>query len=150
MTTTQKQRWANKAARLRVWADKADAAAQAINARWDAERKDIAFLTQPGRIIARKKFHADTQRAFELTKKAKAFRAKAENLDRMATTNAGDAAARHQAANEAMIGAVQVGDVVDSVYGKLPVTKVNRKTLVLQSRFGLVRIEAHLCRKVAA
>lgn len=150
MTTCQKDRWASKAARLLVWADKAEAAAEALADRWAEQRKDIAFLTQPGRIIARERLHADMERAGLLTQKAKAFRAKAKNLSRMATTNAGDALARHRAEDQAVINAVLVGDIVDCVYGKLRVAKVNRKSLTLDGRFGQVRIDAHLCRKIAA
>ena len=150
MTATQKDRWASKAAKYTAWADSAEAAAQALHDRWAEQRKDIAFLTQPGRIVARERFHADTQRAFELTRKAEAFRAKASNLHRMAAADAGEALARHRAEDEAVIAAVSVGDTVDCVYGRLRVAKVNRKSLTLEGRFGPLRIDAHLCRKVAA
>lgn len=150
MTTTQKDRWASKADRLVIWADKAEAAAEELNAKWAEQRKDIAFLTQPGRIIARERFYADMERVHALAQKAKAFRAKSANLTRLATTNAGDALARHRAEDQAVINAVSVGDIVESVYGKLRVAKVNRKSLTLEGRFGLVRIDAHLCRKIAA
>ena len=150
MTTSQKTRWASKAEQLLVWAEKAEAKAETLMSKWAEQRKDVAFLTQPGRIIARERFHADTQRAFELSQRAKAFRVKAANLSRMATTNAGDALARHKAEDQAVINSVSVGDIVDCVYGKLRVAKVNRKSLTLDGRFGQVRINAHLCRKVAA
>lgn len=148
--TDQKTIWANQAARYTVAADKAQAAAEAIYAAHEKYRGDIAFFTQPGRIIERERFHARTERAFELSNRAKRLREKAANLTRLATTNAGDALARHKAADQAVISAVSVGDMVSCVYGNVTVVKINRKSLLVQGRFGAVKIDAHLCKKLAA
>lgn len=145
----QKARWAAKAAKYSEWAAKAQAQADALHASGEKYRGDVAFFTQPGRIVERDRHHARMQRAYELGQKAKRFREKAANLGRLANANAGDAAARHEAERQAVIAALQVGDFVDCVYGRCEVVKINRKSLRLQGRFGQVVIDAHLCKKVA-
>lgn len=150
--TDQKSRWASKAAKYREWAGKAQARAVELYAPVEARRGDVAFFTQPGRIVERERMHARTQRAWEESQKARRMNEKAGNLERMATTNAGDALARHQAEDAAITAAVKAGDFVSCVYGnRCEVVKVNRKSLALRSQFGgTVRIDAHLCRKVEA
>jgi hypothetical protein len=148
--TDQKSRWAAAARGYRGRADKARAQAEAIVAGHEKYRGDVAFWTQPGRIIERDRMHARSLKAYELGQKAKRLDEKAANLERLATTNAGDAAARHQAERDAVTATVRVGDLVDSVYGVREVVKVNRVTLGLSSPFGGLTIDKSLCRKVPA
>ena len=146
--TDQKARWAAKAAKYREWADKAEAQAVALNADREYYRGDVAFWTQPGRLIARERMHAKSIRAYEMSQKAKKFCERATNLERMATTNSGDAAARYEAERVEIRSALKVGDFVDCAYGVCEVAKINTKTLKLKGRFGFVNHDMHLCRKV--
>ena len=148
--TDQKTRWAAKAARYREWAVKAEDRAEQLYAPALARRGDVAFFTQPGRIVERERIHAKTERAYEESLKAKRLNERAANLERLATTNAGDAAVRHEAERQAVIGALSIGDRVDCIYGRCEVVKINRKSLRVLSRHGRpLNIDAHLCRKVA-
>ena len=144
----QKDKWAAKAAQYRAWADKAQSQAEAIVAGHEKYRGDVAFWTQPGRIVDRDRMHARSLKAYALGQKARKFNEKAANLERLASTNAGDAAAKHQAKRDQISATVKVGDFVESVYGVREVVKVNRVTLGLASPFGGLTIDKSLCTKV--
>ena len=130
MTTTQKQLWANRAAKYEAAAKaNLEKAAALVDARSPYER-DIAFLTQPGMLRERDKMRDRFRREHELRAKAEYQAAKAENLRIMASRNKGDAEAARQAKREATV--VAVGDIVDSLYGRRVVVKVNAKTVRLE------------------
>ena len=139
---TQKDRWAAKAEKRRAWAEAADARADALTAN---RCRDHAFLTQPGHIPARAREIARDDRAHELRAKAAQHRAKASNLDAMASRSAGDAEKAHQAARDAISITVQPGSLVSSVYGVREVLKVNAKTLRLKGNLGPIIIDKSLC-----
>ena len=149
----QKQAWADRADRLDAWALAAEQQAAAIYASQPQYARDPAFLTQParsGRGVARERvrLREREKRAWELEVKAKAHRAKATELRRMAGTNAGDAAAARNAHREALTSIIAVGDMVESVYGVRRVVKINTKSLRIEGALGAITIDKSLCRKV--
>lgn len=142
--TTQKQIWADKAAKRRVWAASAQAKAETIFA---ARSTDFALISQPGHIPARAAETKRHERACELLNSAKAHSQKAANLEALATRQAGDA----ERAREAIRAACEwaVGDMAKSVhYGVLEVVRVNKKTLTLKGAFGNLTTDKAWCRKV--
>mgnify|MGYP001581954400 CR=1 FL=1 len=132
---TQKDRWAAKAAQYREWGDKAQAQAEALVVGHERYRGDVAFWTQPGRIPERDRMHARSLKAYELGQKAKKFHERAANLERLATTNAGDAARRLQAERDA--NPFAVGAQARSIhYGPCVILKVNRNTYRIRTASG--------------
>lgn len=133
---SQKQRWAAKADRRNDWAASLDAKAAAITASQPEYANDWAFVSQPGHLLARARMIAQTDRAMVLRARAADHRAKAVELARMATTNAGDAEARRQSERD-QFAAVKPGDTVQTIlYGAREVVRVNRKTFSVRDSFG--------------
>lgn len=83
---TYRDRRAARAARLRDWADKRIADANAALVADDAlpYAHDIAFLTQPGHIPARAAMNARADRAYASLDKADRMAARADSIDRAA------------------------------------------------------------------
>lgn len=79
MTTTRERKEA-KAGKLRAWATKREANAQAALA--DPRRHDHAFNTQPGHIPERARVIAREDRAFESLEKAENMTARADGIER--------------------------------------------------------------------
>jgi hypothetical protein len=138
-----KAHWANKAERCLSWAVSAEAKADALVAN---HNRDWAFISQPGHLPARAREMRQTDRAMELRQKAVRYRAKAAELRRMATTNAGDAEARKTAYRAALDSVIELGMYVDCIYGVRRVEKVNTKSLRLAGALGPVTIDKTLCR----
>lgn len=86
MSSTYRDRRAERADRLREWAGKRERNARATLAANDAlpYAHDIAFLTQPGRIIARERMNASEDRAYRSLDKADAMARRADEIDRQA------------------------------------------------------------------
>lgn len=126
METNQKDRWAARAARYAESAARKRAEADRLMERQDHER-DIAFLTQPGRLVARDRMWARLEKAAELAAQADRAAEKAANLQAMASRNKGDADRARAAARDSLD--VQVGDTVRTLYGDRTVTKVNTKSI---------------------
>ena len=150
----QKQKWADRAEQLDEWAVAAEQKAAAIYASRPAYARDPAFLTQPARSSrgvarARQILNRREEKAWELEAKAKAFRTKAAELRRMASTNAGDAERARIDRREHLTATLAVGDLVESIYGVRRVVKINAKTLRLEGALGPVTIDKALCRRVA-
>lgn len=140
--TGRKASWAARAAMLREAAAKNDAKAQGL---YQASRPtdDPAFWTQPGRNLARLRANNAGQRAYELERKAEEQRARAGQLERLATTNRGDA----QAARDDLNGqarAMWIGrgltkgmQVASATYGhEATVIRLNAKTVSLRFASG--------------
>jgi hypothetical protein len=140
--TGRKASWAARAAMLRDAAAKNDAKAQGL---YQASRPtdDPAFWTQPGRNPARMRANNAGQRAFELERKAQEQRSRAGQLERLATTNRGDA----QAARDDLNGqarALWIGrglkkgiQVESATYGhEATVIRLNAKTVTLRFASG--------------
>lgn len=133
---TQKERWAARAQRRLAQAERAEANANAIYNR-NRRPGDIAFWTQPGLGRQRDKARAGIGRSFEELKRAERLRERAANLQRMATTNKGDAERRRQVRRDAWSG--RVGDRVSTpLYGPGVVIRVNRKTVTYRSDQGYI------------
>jgi hypothetical protein len=152
----QKARWAARAVMLRNAAANNEAKAQGL---YKASRPtdDPAFWTQPGRNPARDRAHNAGQKAFALQRKAEDQRWRAGQLERMATTNRGDAqAARDDVNKEARDlwigrGLKKGAQIISATYGKeATVKRVNLQTVSLvfpsgfEDRQPFVDIEAIL------
>lgn len=132
---TQKDRWAARSAMLTRAAANNEAKAKRM---FDAANTagNTAFNTQPGRLAGRARMNAQTQRSFELQQKAAEQRSRAANLERLATTNKGDAAkgrARKADAVKASHKGLKKGDTIEGVlYGKREVVKINAKSVTVK------------------
>jgi hypothetical protein len=73
-----------KAERLREWADKREDKARADLEANKPYEGDIAFATQPGRIIERERVIARSERAFANADKASEFRSRADEIEAQA------------------------------------------------------------------
>jgi hypothetical protein len=97
---------------------------------------NTAFNTQSGRIPGRARMNAQTERSFALQQKAAQQRSRADNLERMANTNKGDAAAKRMQRAEAVKAShkgLKKGDTIDGVlYGTREVVKVNAKSVTVK------------------
>lgn len=130
--TDQHTAWANKANRRNEWADAAEKRAEAM---LSSRNTDWAFISQPGHIPARAAEIAKSDRAYQLLAKAKAHRAKAENLQAMSERRKGDAEAERQAMRDA--NSLKAGDAARSVhYGACTIVKVNAKTYRIRMASG--------------
>lgn len=80
---TYRERRQARADRLRGWAQTREERASATLAANDAlpYAHDIAFLTQPGRIVARERLNASDQRAHESLAKAAEMNRRADSID---------------------------------------------------------------------
>jgi hypothetical protein len=131
---TQKERWAARAQKRRDQAARAEAESQRL---WDRHRRpgDNAFWTQPGLGRQRDKARAGIDRSMEALRRAERLRERAANLDRMASTNKGDAERKRQTQRNQWKGSV--GDRIRSrLYGDGVVTRVNRKTVRYRTDAG--------------
>ena len=140
--TGRKAAWAARAAMLREAAAKNEQRALALYAA-SRPTDDPAFWTQPGRNRARDRAHNAGMKGFELQKKAADQIWRAAQLERMATTNRGDAQARRDDVNgqarELWIGrGLKKGvQVMSATYGhEATVTRVNAKTVSLRFASG--------------
>lgn len=133
--STQKERWAARSAMLSNAAAKNEAKASRM---FEAANTagNTAFNTQPGRLAGRARMNAQTERSFKLQEKAAQQRSRAANLERLATTNKGDAAkARTKKADavKASHKGLKKGDTIEGVlYGKREVVKVNAKSVTVK------------------
>jgi len=80
MATTRERREA-RAERLKEWAEKREAKAEQLHARNEPFRGDIAFNTQPGRIIERERVNARSEKAWEHTQKAESMSQRAAGIE---------------------------------------------------------------------
>ena len=133
--TTQKERWAARSAMLSNAAAKNEAKATSLfNAANTAG--NTAFNTQPGRLAGRARMNAQTERSFRLQEKAAQQRSRAANLQRMATTNKGDAAKGRASKAETVKAShkgLKKGDkIVGTLYGEREVVKVNAKSVTVK------------------
>lgn len=132
---TQKERWAARSAMLNKAAASNEAKAKRM---FDGANTagNTAFNTQPGRLAGRARMNAQTQRSFELQQKAAQQRSRAANLERLATTNKGDAAkgrARKADAIKASHKGLKKGDMIEgTLYGQREVVKVNAKSVTVK------------------
>jgi len=121
-----------RADRYEEWADKRQEKAEALYARDEHYRGDIAFNTQPGHIPERARVIRRTEQAFEHANTAQRFRAKAGSLRKV--TVAGDAEKRRQAQRDLTRSWIAVGMRVNTChYGIGTVAKVNRKTATIEN-----------------
>lgn len=81
---TYRERRERRADRLRGWAAKREADANAALSAGEPYRHDIAFLTQPGHIPERARMNARDERAFRSLGKADEMRQRADNIERAA------------------------------------------------------------------
>lgn len=135
---TQKERWAARAKMLNNAADKNDAKAKRLRDANDTTG-NTAFNTQPGKIPGRARMNAASERSFRMNEKAEQQRTRAENLQRMATTNKGDAAKGRAARAEqvkASYGGIKKGQTIQSEHGEATVIKANAKTVTYQTKDG--------------
>lgn len=122
-----------RADRLEEWADKRQAKANALHARNEPYRGDIAFNTQPGYIPERARVIARTEKAFEHQAVADGFQERADRL-RSGVRVAGDAEARRQEARDRIRPLLKVGMKVDTgIYGSGIVSKINKKTATISN-----------------
>lgn len=130
--SAQHERWAARAERRQLWADAAEARANAMEAN---QNRDWAFISQPGHLPARARQIAQTDRAMILRQKAETHRAKAVELERMALRKKGDAERERQALRDA--SALKAGDAATSAhFGACVVVKVNAKTYRIRMPSG--------------
>jgi len=132
--STQKERWAARSEMLKQAAAKNEAKAARM---FDAANKgDTAWNTQPGRLPGRARQNAQTERSFALQQKAEQQKARSANLERLATTNKGDAARRRAAKADAIKAShkgLKKGDVIEGVlYGKREVVRVSAKSVTVK------------------
>lgn len=78
---TYRERRLRQAERLREWAGKREDKAATLNAANEPYRGDVAFYTQPGRIIERERVHDRGARAYEHQNKASDFRSRADSIE---------------------------------------------------------------------
>ena len=140
---TQKERWAARAKMLNNAADKNDAKAKRLRDANDTTG-NTAFNTQPGKIPGRARMNAASERSFRMNEKAQQQRTRAENLQRMATTNKGDAAKGRAARAEqvkASYGGIKKGTIVESIMGgggAATVVRANAKSVTIKMSDGRV------------
>ena len=77
---TYRDRREARVERLNEWADKRETKAVADLNSYPEMRHDWAFITQPGRIVARDRMNASDERAFRSMNKAEEMRSKAANI----------------------------------------------------------------------
>jgi hypothetical protein len=133
--TTQKERWAARSAMLSNAAAKNEAKAASLFSAANTAG-NTAFNTQPGRLAGRARMNAQTERSFKLQEKAEQQRSRAANLQRMATTNKGDAAKGRASKAETVKAShtgLKKGDkIVGTLYGEREVVKVNAKSVTVK------------------
>jgi hypothetical protein len=84
---TYRERRERKAERLRAWAEKHEQKAEALYARGDPYRGDIAFNTQPGHIPERARVIAATDRSFAEHGTAVAMAGRADGIEHQLETS---------------------------------------------------------------
>jgi hypothetical protein len=145
---TQKERWAARAKMLNNAADKNDAKAKRLRDANDTTG-NTAFNTQPGKIPGRARMNAASERSFRMNEKAQQQRTRAENLQRMATTNKGDAAKGYAARAEqvkASYGGIKKGTIVESIMGPggaATVIRANAKSVTMKMSDGRIMNEPY-------
>jgi len=157
MTKTREERQTNLDARvatLRAHANKLLASASAMRA---TVNDDYAFWTQPaysnaaGRRFAkqRERERGKVVKAGELAAEAAALHRKADAMEARDVVMAGDALAAHTARVGAC--AVVAGMMVETTfYGVCRVLKVNRISVLIEGRFGPVKVGKEFVKQCAA
>lgn len=136
-----KERAKYKAQKRREWADLAEKKAAALQAEYDADPRsnDWAFWSEPIKTDhysarshqrARDVLNNKKQKIFDLLDKAKMHREKADNLERFANTNKGDAERKRESERKALDQVLTVGSMVYSALYRREgrIVKVNTKT----------------------
>lgn len=134
-----KERARVKAEQYLDWAERAEKKAQDIEALLNStsEMKDWNFWTQPihnnagGRSLQRRKeqLRSKMVKVVELQEKAKRHREKAENLQRFANTNKGDAERKRQTLRDELDSVLKIGDRVhDACFGGGELKKIFKKS----------------------
>ena len=141
----RQERADRKADKYEEWAAKRRAVAEPITKKIrDIFHEDIALCTQPGPIPYRTKLIRQEDRAMESLAVAREMEEKADNL-RNSVRVKGDAARKHQEDRDRIRPLLKVGELAHSwIYGILKVKKVNKKTVLLEGRFGDVLTDIHL------
>lgn len=117
-----------QAERLESWADKRRTKAAELDKRNEPFRGDIAFHTQPGRIIERERYHKRTEKMWEHASKARDMEKHATRL-RRGVRVAGDAARRRAKMRERQDKIISKGSkVLDFCFGKGTVIGVYKKS----------------------
>ena len=84
---TYRERRERKAERLREWSAKREASAAAVFQAHERYRGDVAFNTQPGRIIERERVIAREERAFASLRKADDMSSRAHGIETQLRTS---------------------------------------------------------------
>lgn len=79
--STYRERREARAERLRGWAEKREVRAQAQLTSQPELRHDWAFITQPGRIVARERMNAADDRAVASLRKAESMSSRADGIE---------------------------------------------------------------------
>lgn len=125
------------------------------NELFDKEHKIAEFIPMGQPILighhSQRRHERDIERMHRLSDKACEALHDGERLKRYAdrleapARIAGDAQEMHEKHAEMIKNTVKIGDVVQAcVYGNLPVVKINRKTLVVQGKFGKITVDLSL------
>lgn len=136
-----------KADRYEEWARKREQTAEAKLNSYPTMRHDWAFITQPGRIVARERMNRSDERAFESLKKAEEMREKAEGLRHVRVK--GDAARLDEAIRQNVLTWIKPGMTVHSgITGNCEVLKVNQKTAKVKGKYGSFNVQLHFLSKI--
>jgi hypothetical protein len=128
---------------------------------FDKEHKIAEFIPMGQPILvghhSQRRHERDIERMRRLSDKACEALHDGERLkryaDRLEATAriAGDAQEMHEKHAEMIRKTVKVGDIVQAcVYGNLPVTKINRKTLQVEGKFGKITVDLSLVNLIPA
>ena len=122
-----------KAARLRKWAESAQAKGDAIRG---SITTDMQFWTQPGMLKTKRKLRDRQDRGMHLEMHAQELNEKADRVQASVRV-AGDAEAKRQEKREVLDTLIQVGSMVqDFAFGVGEVVRVNKKTYSIKFRSG--------------
>lgn len=147
-----KQRALQKAKQYREWGNKNLEKAKDIYSKYHEEMKNFDW-TQPilkghhsqtkhEKIYERRnKIHETVN---ELEAKGKRMLEKADNLERFANTNKGDAEKRREEMRNALDKVLKVGDTIYTLYGAKVILKINKKTYTIQGSIGTMTYPKHL------
>lgn len=143
----RKEQARQKAEKYRKWAKANYAKAQKIYADWRSVYGSFDWTQPILRGHHSQRAHEKVyerrdsmhRKVAELEAKAKRMLGKADNLERFANTNKGDAEARRQSMRDENDKSIFVGSTVnDACFGVGTVTRVNKKTYSIRFRSGSV------------
>lgn len=125
-----------KAEKYEEWAGKRRENAEAVlNPGKDHYSHDWAFITQPGRIVARERWNAKTDRALESLQVAQRMERKAESLREVRVT--GDTERKRQAEREANDERFSKGSrIFTSLHGAGVIVSVHKKSYRVKNDRG--------------